>query len=135
MLQVHACVSVECDQCGDNLEAHYPRGETAALDAAAVRGWLVGPGGRWWCSACGPVLVCEHQGHEFTGWHDLAGCTNQAPVSGGETGEAGLRGGYRYCRRCCLHESRPSADGVGELWVADQRDRTRWGVADERAAG
>ncbi|MGH3824578.1 MAG: hypothetical protein ACRDRA_17355 [Pseudonocardiaceae bacterium] len=99
MVQVHTCVSVHCDQCRDALgspgfEAHYPS-EDAALDAAAAQGWLVGPGGRLWCSACGPVLRCEAEGHEFSDWH--------APQPG-----RGLLDGSecRYCRRCCLHESR-----------------------------
>jgi hypothetical protein len=116
MVQVHTCVSVHCAQCGDALgdpgfEAHYPT-EDAALDAAAARGWRVGPGGRLWCSACGPVLTCDAEGHEFTEWcpaflderqellthpgHDAAATAEGQPVSRE----------YRYCRRCCLHESR-----------------------------
>jgi hypothetical protein len=72
IVQVHTCVSVHCAQCGDALgnpgfEAHYPT-EDAALDAAAADGWRVGPGGRLWCSSCGPVLTCEAEGHEFTEW-------------------------------------------------------------------
>jgi hypothetical protein len=52
MVQVHTCVSVHCDQCGDSLgdpgfEAHHPTEDTA-LDAAAADGWRVGRGGRWW---------------------------------------------------------------------------------------
>jgi ferredoxin len=66
MVQVHTCVSVHCGRCGGSLgsagfEAHYQT-EDAALDAAATEGWRVGPGGRLWCSACGPVLTCEAQG-------------------------------------------------------------------------
>ena len=99
MVQVHTCVSVHCDQCGDSLgspgfEAHYPT-EGAALDAAAAEGWLVGPGGRLWCSACGPVLTCEAEGHQFIPWQP--GVTAERHAGGSE---------YRYCRRCCLHESR-----------------------------
>jgi hypothetical protein len=99
MLQVHTCVSVHCDQCRDplggaGLPAHYPTEDTA-LDAAATQGWLVGPGGQLWCSACGPVLICEAEGHQFSDWH-----TPQ-----GDRGFPG-DGQYRYCRRCCLHESR-----------------------------
>jgi hypothetical protein len=46
MIQVHACVSVHCDQCGDALgdpgfEEHYPT-EKSALTAAAARGWRLG---------------------------------------------------------------------------------------------
>jgi hypothetical protein len=70
MLQVHTCVSVHCDQCGNSpdgpgFDAYWPT-ENAALDAAVAGGWLVGPGGRLWCSACGPVLTCEAHGHEFS---------------------------------------------------------------------
>jgi hypothetical protein len=77
MVQVHTCVSVHCGQCGDSLggsgfEARYPS-EDAALDAAAAQGWLVGPGGQLWCSACGPVLTCQEQGHEFTEWRSRPG--------------------------------------------------------------
>ena len=112
MVQVHTCVS---DQCGDALggpgfETHYPT-EDAALDAAAAEGWRLGPGGRLWCSACGPVLTCEAQGHEFTPWcpllldecQELVTHSDQAAVTGG--GQPGSRE-YRDCRRCCLHESR-----------------------------
>ena len=106
MVQVHTCVSVHCDQCGlplgsPNYEAHYPT-EDAALDAAERAGWVCGPGGRWWCSCCGPVLICEAEGHEFTPWQ---------PGSQGD----GPGREYRYCRRCCLHESRTSAALVGSV--------------------
>jgi hypothetical protein len=124
MIQVHTCVSVHCAQCGDSpggpgFEAHYPT-ETAALDAAAEQGWLVGPGGRRWCSACGPVLTCEIDGHEFTPWRvvlvcvdelrDLVTPTPRQTVS--ELWHPGVRE-YRYCLRCCLHESRPPDTGQG----------------------
>lgn len=96
MIQVHTCVSVHCAQCGNALgipgfEAHYPTEDTA-LDAAATAGWVVAPGGRLWCSACGPVLTCEAEGHQFSDW-----CPNPGSPGGRQ---------YRYCRRCCLHESR-----------------------------
>jgi hypothetical protein len=96
MVQVHTCVSVHCGQCGTSpvgfgFEAHYPT-ETAALGAAAAAGWVVGPGGRLWCSACGPVLTCEAEGHQFSPW---------LPAFR----EAGTGDEYRFCRRCCLHES------------------------------
>ena len=99
MLQVHTCVSVHRGQCGDafgspRLEAHYPT-ETAALDAATAEGWLVGRGGRLWCSACGPVLTCEAEGHEFSDWRRPV-IANGRPASSE----------YRHCRRCCLEESR-----------------------------
>jgi hypothetical protein len=98
MLQVHTCVSVHCDQCrgslgGPRFEAHFAT-EDAALDAAAAEGWLVGPGGRLWCSACGPILTCEAEGHEFSPW--------RLPLSE-----------YRHCRRCCLEESRPAWRSTG----------------------
>jgi hypothetical protein len=100
MLQVHSCVSVHCDQCrsslgGPGFEAHFAT-EDAALDAAVAEGWLVGPGGRLWCSACGPILTCEAEGHEFSPW--------RLPVVSG--GRLALSE-YRHCRRCCLEESRP----------------------------
>ena len=101
MVQVHTCVSVHCDQCGDSLgspevEAHYLT-EDAALDAAAAEGWRVGPGGRLWCSACAPVLTCEAEGHEFSEWHHPVIRDGHPAASE-----------YRDCRRCCLHESRPA---------------------------
>lgn len=106
MVQVHTCVSVHCDQCGMPLgsphyEAHYPT-EDAALDAAEQAGWVCTTAGRWWCCCCGPVLTCEAEGHEFTPW---------------QLGSAGAGPGreYRYCRRCCLHESRTSAALVGSV--------------------
>lgn len=94
MVRRHRCVSVHCHQCTDTptspmVEAHYPD-ETTALDAAMAAGWVVAPDGRLLCSACGPVLVCEAEGHEFTDW--------QSAVPGRV---------FRYCARCCLHESRP----------------------------
>jgi hypothetical protein len=112
MLQVHACVSVHCAQCGSALggpgfEAHYPA-EDAALDAAGAQGWRVGPGGRLWCSACAPVLTCEAEGHEFTQWRHPR--TERGELIGGRQ--------YRHCRRCCLHESRLAA-----LLAADVAER------------
>lgn len=106
MVQVHTCVSVHCDQCGDSLgspgfEAHYGT-EHAALDAAAAEGWLVGPGGRLWCSACGPVLTCEAEGHKFSQWRHPV-------ISGGRLALSE----YRHCRRCCLEESRPARWLIG----------------------
>jgi hypothetical protein len=102
-VQVHTCVSVHCAQCGQALgspgfEAHYIS-EDAALAAAEAAGWVEGPGGRWWCSACGPVLECEAEGHEFTPWQPQAARA------------------YRYCRRCCRHESRAEV-GPSDLFAA-----------------
>jgi hypothetical protein len=87
MVQVHTWVSVHCDQCGDSpggpgFEAHYPT-EDAALDGAAAAGWLIGPGGRLWCSACGPVLTCEVEGHQLSAW-------SQALSPGGRPGGSGV---------------------------------------------
>jgi hypothetical protein len=118
MMQVRTCVSVHCGQCEDTLggpefEAHYPT-EDAALDAAAAQGWRVGPGGRLWCSACGPVLTCEAEGHEFTEWCPLLIDDYQELVTpldqvGGAVEGHPVNREYRYCRRCCLHESRTAA--------------------------
>jgi hypothetical protein len=114
MLQVHTCVSVHCDQCGDSLDgpefpAHYPT-EDAALNAASAQGWHIGPGGRWWCSACGPVLTCAAEGHEFTEWGPVLLCSDKCHElferAGATGGEHPVSREYRYCRRCCLHESR-----------------------------
>jgi hypothetical protein len=103
MLQVQTCVSVHCAQCGDALgepgfEAHYPS-EDAALDAAAAQGWRIGLGDRLWCSACGPVLTCEAEGHEFSQWRHPR--TERGELIGGSQ--------YRHCRRCGLCESRLAA--------------------------
>jgi hypothetical protein len=115
MLQVHTCVSVHCDQCGDNLggpgfQTHYPT-EDAVLDVAAAQGWRVGPGGRLWCSACGPVLTCDTRGHEFTPWRHVL--INECQELFTRLGHAATTADghlvsreYRYCRQCCLHESR-----------------------------
>jgi len=132
MIQGHACVSVQCDQCGDSLgapefQAHYPR-EDAALDAAIAQGWRLSPDGhRVYCSACGPVLTCEAWGHEFTSWRTVLACqdelygpaTAQEVVTGGipalsagaphtpaSTEAPPVGREYRYCRRCCLFDSR-----------------------------
>jgi hypothetical protein len=157
MVQAHACVSVHCDQCtdapgGPGFEAHYPD-EAAALDAAMAAGWVVARGGRLLCSVCGPVLVCEAEGHQFTGWHRAAPRPGEFPpvcgcesvlrcgaCGGDELDNAGAGGvwscvacgqdtglspvhllgsadcgrRFRYCRRCCVHESRttPVLGGV-----------------------
>lgn len=103
MLQLHACVIVRCDQCGDSPghQAHHPT-EDLALDAAAAEGWQVGPGGRLWCSACATVLSCEADGHEFSAWrHPVTSDGQPAPSQ------------YRHCRRCCLLDSRPARWLIG----------------------
>jgi hypothetical protein len=47
-----------------------------------------------------PVLTCQVKGHEFTLWR-------RGVVLGGAMVSETTRE-YRYCRRCCLHESRQS---------------------------
>ena len=101
MIQVHTCVSVHCDQCGDALgspefEAHY-RTERAALNAATTERWRPGPGGRLLCSACAPILTCEAQGHESSAWRHPVLPEGLVAVSE-----------YRHCWRCCELESRPA---------------------------
>ncbi|PZS29476.1 MAG: hypothetical protein DLM61_12805 [Pseudonocardiales bacterium] len=108
MVQVHTCVSVHCDQCGQALggpgvEAHYPN-ESAALDAAVTEGWQVGPGGRLWCSACGAVLTCEDEGHQFSAWGRPVNPSGQPSASE-----------YRNRGRCCLYESRPASTDAAEM--------------------
>ena len=139
MLQVQTCVSVHCHHCGDALgdpgfEAHYPS-EDAALDAAAAQGWRIGPGERLWCSACGPVLVCEAEGHEFTPWRAVLLCVEEVHELLADTEQAAMPAGgqpigreYRCCLRCHLHESRPSwwligsTPGEGESTVTAYQD-------------
>ena len=97
--QAQTRASIHCAQCGDSpasleCEASWPP-EDAALNAAADQGWRVGPDGRLWCSACAPVLTCQAQGHEFSGWRRPL--TRDGRLAASE---------YRHCRRCCRHESR-----------------------------
>jgi hypothetical protein len=115
MLQVHACVSVHCDQCGEPLgdpeaQGHYPS-EDAALNAAATQRWRVYPGGRLRCSACALASACEVEGHEFTPWRHPR--TERGELLGGSQ--------YRHCRRCCVCESR-----LVELLAADVAE---WGTS------
>jgi hypothetical protein len=108
MIQLHTCVSVRCDQCGDALgspefEAHY-RTERAALRAATAARWRAGSGRRLMCSACAPVLTCELEGHQFSLWRLPVLVEGLVAVSE-----------YRYCRRCCELESRPATrTGCGD---------------------
>ena len=101
MIQVHTCVSVHCDQCGDALRrptytVHF-RTENAARDAATADGWRIGPNGQWWCTVCTPALICQAQGHQFNPWrHPLT-----------RNGHPALSE-YRHCRQCCVVESRPA---------------------------
>ncbi|HEX2301782.1 MAG TPA: hypothetical protein VHH34_25310 [Pseudonocardiaceae bacterium] len=98
MLQRHHCVSVACDQCGHRpggpeFEQHWPTA-TAALEAVIALGWYVAEDGhRVWCPDCGPVLVCEAEGHELSQWQACLCCSAVQ---------------YRHCSRCGLHESRPT---------------------------
>jgi hypothetical protein len=107
MIQVHTCVSVHCDRCGDALgdpgfQAHY-RNERSALDAATAQRWRIDRGRRLLCSACVPVLTCEAEGHEFSEWrHPVTAAGHPGPSE------------YRHCRRCCRHESRPAEPGLDE---------------------
>lgn len=107
MIQLHTCVSVHCDRCGDalgspELEAHY-RTEGVALRAATANRWRAGWDGRLVCSACAPVLTCEVKGHQFSSWRHPVLPEGLAAVSE-----------YRYCRRCCELESRPDTrNGCG----------------------
>jgi hypothetical protein len=107
MIQVHTCVSVHCDQCGDTLggpahPVHYPT-ENAALHHATADGWRISPEGQWWCSACAPALTCRTQGHQFSPWrHPHTRNGRPAPSQ------------YRYCQLCCALESRPATSGEGE---------------------
>jgi hypothetical protein len=128
MVQVHTCVSVHCAQCEEPLgspgvEAHYPT-ETAALNAADAQGWLVGPGGRLWCSACAPALTCEAEGHEFSQWRHPR--TKQGLLGGTQ---------YRHCRRCCLHESRPAAFLAADVTECATTAAMRAPLADLTEAG
>lgn len=104
-------VSAHCDQCGESPAgpgvAAYGSTEAAALDAAAAEGWRVGPGGRLLCSACGPVLTCQAEGHAFSEWRHPVIRDGQPAVSE-----------YRHCRRCCLHDSRPVR------WLIGARSRS-----------
>lgn len=104
MLQLHTCVSVHCDQCGDALgspecQEHY-RSEPAALSAATAARWRTDPGRRLVCPACAPILVCEVEGHQFSAWRHPMLPDGLVAVSE-----------YRYCRRCCEWESRPVIHG------------------------
>jgi hypothetical protein len=121
MLQVVMCVWVQCDQCGDILDALEGEpghvNERAAYVAARARGWRGDPDGRWWCSACALVLTCQRRGHEFTQWR-------RAHRGGG--------GWSRRCQRCCVLERRSPdqspltphhpdhvGDGVGVLVMGE----------------
>lgn len=113
MLQRLICVVVHCDQCGDGpydptMELHYPS-RSAALDALAAQGWdISGDGGRLLCPDCHTVLTCEADGHEFTEWQR---CRCGQLIAAHRPGPAGRCGvAFRYCQRCCLHESRPAPD-------------------------
>jgi hypothetical protein len=121
MLQVCACVRPQCDVCGEFLnsldltltETHYAT-EKEALNAVKASGWRVDSRGRLVCSMCGPALVCQAEGHTFTPWRHLVLGSREHPVNATEHPELATTvalGGpiardYRYCTRCCRHESR-----------------------------
>ena len=114
MIQLHTCVSVHCDQCGDALgspafEAHYPT-ENVALDAATAQRWRADRGRRLLCSACAPALTCDAEGHEFSTWRHPVTADGQPAASE-----------YRHCWRCCRHESRPATPRLVEGAEAGER--------------
>jgi hypothetical protein len=102
MLQVHTCVSVHCDQCdqafGSLTGTLHFRTENAAITAATTAGWRIGPDEQWWCAICAPALICQTEGHQFSSWRSpQTRSEHPAPSE------------YRYCRRCCVLEDRPTA--------------------------
>lgn len=118
MIRRHQCVSLHCDQCaqppeGPDFGVHFPD-EMTALEMAVAQGWRASADGRLFCSACGPILACEAEGHEFTPWHRpdqqdqtqgfRCGCDPRAAVH--PLGSQQCTREFRYCQRCCLHESR-----------------------------
>lgn len=117
MLTRQTCVVAHCDLCGDgpydpSMELHYPS-EDAALDALAVQGWdIAAAGGRLACPDCHTVASCEAEGHEFTGWQRCRCGQLVAAHRRGPGGRCGLA--FRYCQRCCLHESQPAPDHEGD---------------------
>jgi hypothetical protein len=128
MITVCACVRPQCDVCGEFLnsldlnieEVHYAS-ESQALDAAKAAGWQVDPRGRLVCSLCGPQLVCYIEGHLFTPWRRLLLGSAESPVDTTRHPalatvvalQGPLRRDYRYCTRCCRHESRTPTGCVG----------------------
>ncbi|MGH4018120.1 MAG: hypothetical protein ACRDT0_02525 [Pseudonocardiaceae bacterium] len=61
------------------------------------------------CPDCGTVPACEDRGHEFTGWRR---CRCEQLVAAHRAGPDGVCGvAFRYCLRCCVHESRPALAG------------------------
>jgi hypothetical protein len=121
MIQVHTCVSVHCDQCGDSLgspgvEKHFAT-DDAALNTAAAEGWLVGPGGRLWCSTCGPVLTCEAEGHEFSSWRWPVISSGQLAWSEFRT-DRGLIGSHPRQGKSAMSVQLMATDGNGAGEVA-----------------
>ncbi|MDQ3763356.1 MAG: hypothetical protein M3460_17530 [Actinomycetota bacterium] len=103
-------MSVHGDQCEQALGSPaYPaykvhfHTENAARNAAIADGWRIGSDGQWWCSVCAPALICQTEGHQFNAWrHPVTADRHPAPSE------------YRYCRRCCVLESRPATRDEGE---------------------
>lgn len=121
MLRPYIWVSVTCDQCGngptDSGTVPHFSTEADAVDAVMAAAWVVAADGRLLCSACGPILICEVYGHQFTVWHqampgpgELARtckCDPAGPLHLLGSTDCGRQ--LRYCRQCCLHESRTAA--------------------------
>jgi hypothetical protein len=128
MIKVCACVRPQCDVCGEFLnsldlnptQTHYTT-ENEALKAASAAGWRVDARGRLLCSLCGPAVICDTEGHLFTPWRRLVLGSRQYPVDARRHPElatvVALQGpigrDYRYCTRCCRHESRTPTGCVG----------------------
>jgi hypothetical protein len=129
MLKICACVRPQCDVCGEFLtsldlhptETHYAT-ENEALNAVTKVGWRVDSRGRLVCSMCGPALVCQAEGHLFTPWRSLVLGSREHPVDATRHPDLGtvvalrgpIRRDYRYCTRCCRHESRRIGHLPGE---------------------
>jgi hypothetical protein len=126
MMTVCVGVRPQCDVCKEFLndldpQEVYYASETEALDAAIKAGWRVDVRGRLVCSLCGPALVCAVEGHVFSPWRRLVLGSRQYPVDAtthptlaAVVGREGrIRRDYRYCTRCCHHESRTPAGCLG----------------------
>jgi hypothetical protein len=128
MIKVCVCVRPQCDVCKEflntldlNPQEVYYASESEALDAATAVGWRVDARGRLVCSLCGPRLVCGIEGHLFTPWRRLVLGSREHPIDASSHPalaavvalEGRIRRDYRYCTRCCHHESRTPDGCVG----------------------